>query len=233
MKNISRLSTLSEIEYQRLYPRVTNPNFLVLRSRRLIFQKWISTIGGTLKVLDVGGRYQPYRRLFENRAGRYIACDLLQTELVNVVSSGELLPFAANTFDVAIATQVFEYFAKPKAAADEICSVLKPGGVLLMSVASCAPRFVDEERWRFTPGGIRAVLGSFGSVEIVPETYSIGGLLRTVNLGMHTFMHYSLLRKLYGFSICPCLNLVGLALECAHLSRNDQFAPNYSVFARK
>jgi hypothetical protein len=70
-------------------------------------------------------------------------------------------------------------------------------------------------------------------LEIVPETYSLGGLFRTANLGLHSFTHFSMLRKLYEITVCPCLNLAGLALEYARFSGNDQFAPNYCVLAVK
>jgi len=114
MEATAELKALSKIERRRLYPRITNPNFLVLRSRRIIFQSWINSIkGNNLRILDIGGRYQPYRSLFGNRVGKYVACDILKTELVDVIGSGEALPFASNTFDVVIATQVFEYFAHP------------------------------------------------------------------------------------------------------------------------
>jgi hypothetical protein len=103
----------------------------------------------------------------------------------------------------------------------------------MMSVASLAPRFVDEECWRFTRGGIRATLSFFSSVEIIPETTSIAGLLRLLNLGLHSFTYYAPIRKLYELTICPCLNLIGLAVESAKLTSNDQFAANYSVLARK
>jgi len=234
MKVSGQVDTFSKIEHQRLYPRLTDPNFLVLRSRRIIFQNWISNIGGSsLRILDVGGRYQPYRRLFGNRVGRYIACDLARTELVDVIASGESLPFASNTFDIIIATQVFDYFPQPRKAAEEIYAALKPGGVLLMSVASVAPRFADQELWRFTRGGIRATFSQFRSVEVAAEASSLGGFFRTTNIWLHSFTHRSFLRKLYEVTICPCLNSAGWALERAGLSRDDQFAPNYSVFAVK
>ena len=218
----------------RLHPSLTNPSFLVLRSRREIFQGWIAQFDEKkLSILDVGGRYQPYRPLFAGRVEQYVACDILQTDAVDVVGSGEALPFVANTFDVAIATQVFEYFREPHRAAAEIHAALKPGGTLLMSVASVAPRFVDEECWRFTPAGIRATLSLFSRIEIVPETLSLGGLLRTANLGGHTFARNRFLRKLHELTACPCLNLLGMVLENLKLTRNDQFAPNYSVLAVK
>src|SRR5690348_970223 len=101
MNGPGQVEALSKIERQRLYPRLTNPNFLVLRSRRIIFQRWIDSIAGnTLRILDIGGRYQPYRSLFGSRIGRYIACDILTTDLVDVIANGEALPFAPNTFDV-------------------------------------------------------------------------------------------------------------------------------------
>ena len=234
MKGPGQLDDLSKIAHQRLYPRLTDPNFLVLRSRRIIFQNWISTISGNnLKILDVGGRYQPYRPLFGNRIDRYIACDLTQTELVDVIASGESLPFAFNTFDVIIATQVFDYFPHPRKAAEEIYDALKPGGVLLMSVASVAPRFADQELWRFTRGGIRATLSQFRTLEVVPESSSLGGFFRTTNIWLHSFTRYSFLRKLYEVTVCPFLNSAGWTLEKAGLSRDDQFTPNYSVFAVK
>jgi SAM-dependent methyltransferase len=143
----SRRDSLLRMGNDRLYPSLTNPNYLVLRARRKIFRNWLQSLNRqNLTILDVGGRYQPYRPLFEERIGLYAALDVLKTELVDVVGSGELLPFAAETFDLVIATQVFEYFPEPCRAAEQMHSVLKPGGMLLMSVAAVAPRFVDEER---------------------------------------------------------------------------------------
>jgi hypothetical protein len=80
--------------------------------------------------------------------------------------------------------------------------VLKPEGSLMLSVAACAPRFVDGERWRYMPGGIRSVLSPFEKVVIAPETSSIGGLVRTLNVGVHNFAHFRLLRKSFELTIC-------------------------------
>ena len=205
----------------------------MLRSRRRIFEKWIDHLPANLAILDVGGRYQPYRPLFSEKARRYLACDILQTELVDVIGQGELLPFAPNTFDVVVATQVFEYFSNPHNAADQVHAVLKPRGCLMMSVAATAPRFVDDECWRFTPKGIRQVLSSFSSVIIVPELSSIGGVTRTLNLAINTFSRNKVLRSLASVTVCPLLNLIGAGLEALHITNNDQFTPNYSVLAIK
>jgi len=222
------------VGHRRLYPSITDPNYLVLRARRGIFTDWIGRLSERrLRVLDVGGRYQPYRPLLNGRVAQYVSVDLLRTESVDVIASGEALPFQAETFDLVIATQVFDCFRDPYAAALQIHRVLKPGGALLMSVAAVAPRFADVEHWRFMPTGIRSVLAAFSSVEISPEVYSLGGLCRTLNVALHSLAKFGVMRKTFSITICPALNLLGLGLEWLKLTDNDQFAPNYSVLARK
>jgi len=224
---------LQQIAARRLFPRLTDPSFLVLRSRREIFKRWMAELGQSLVVLDVGGRYQPYRPLLDGRVSHYVAVDILQTELVDVVGSGDALPFPENTFDVVILTQVLEYFPQPQAAVQQIYSVLKPGGKLLMSVPAFAPRFGDDQRWTFTPKGITETLALFRAVEIVPELSSVGGLIRTANLAVNTMARYEPVRKAVQVTICPLLNLLGMGLEELRLTKGDQFTPNYSVRAVK
>jgi SAM-dependent methyltransferase len=230
---VNEKENLLAVAHRRLYPSIFEPNYLVLRSRRRIFTGWIERLGKDLAVLDVGGRYQPYRPLLEGRLRHYVAVDILPTALVDVLASGQALPFAPNTFDLVIATQVFEYFPQPHEAARQIYAALKPGGCLLMSAAGFTPRVVDEEHWRFTPAGLRVLLASFSEVEIVPEVPSPAGLLRSINLFFDWFLPTLPLKKLYAVSAGCMLNLVGLAVEYLRISRNDQFTTNFSIFAKK
>src|SRR5437867_905175 len=96
--------TLEQVERagrERLYPSITNPNWLVLRKRRQLFIGWLkNTPAGKLSVLDVGGRIQPYRILLGERCARYVAMDLRLTPLVDVVGHGERLPFRSQQFDI-------------------------------------------------------------------------------------------------------------------------------------
>jgi SAM-dependent methyltransferase len=219
---------------RRLHPSLTEPSFLVLRSRRLILSKWVHQLQReNIAILDLGGRYQPYRPLFEASAKRYIAVDLIKTGLVNVVADGHALPFAPEAFDLVIATQVMEYFRDPAAALGQIYTVLKPGGVLIASAVACAPMFGEDERWRFTRTGLRALLSQFAQVEIVPELYSLGSLVRTVNVAFDMCARYAPARWLYRRTACPLLNLMGLGVEKLNLTSNDQFTANYSVLAVK
>jgi SAM-dependent methyltransferase len=228
------LEELQTLAQRRLRPSITNTNYLVLRSRARLITTWIERIPGRdWRVLDIGGRYQPYRSLLRDRAGQYIALDVVATGLVNAVGRGEQLPFRANTFDLVIATQVFEYFPKPHIAAEQVHDVLKPGGVLLMSVGAVSPRFVDDEHWRYMRSGLRSILAPFAQVEIIPEVFSLGGFCRLINAGLNIFAKYEFVRTAFSVTIFPLVNIAGLGLEKLSLSTNDQMAGNYSAMARK
>src|SRR5262249_15375509 len=147
--------------------------------------------------------------------------------------SGESIPFRNASFDLVIATQVFEYFEKPHEAAKEIHRVLRSGGTLLMSVPSFAPRFGDEDCWRYTPRALRSVLADFSRVTIRPEVTSIGGVFRFANLCIHDFLKLQLLRALYRATVCPVVNLLGSGLDRAFQSPDDRWTANYSVMAIK
>jgi SAM-dependent methyltransferase len=234
MPNAASSDDLLRIAHSRLVPSITNPNYLVLRRRAQIFREWVNRLPQTnLLVLDIGGRYQPYRPLLESRVKRYVALDILSTPLVHVIARGEQLPFRDASFDLTIATGVFEYFPEPLIASREIYRVLKPRGFLFMSVGSVAPRFVDEEHWRFMRVGLRATLSPFSQVEIVPEVFTPGGFCRMINAGLNIFAKYEVVRKLFQVSLFPLVNLIGLGLEGLALTTNDQLAGNYSAIARK
>jgi len=233
---ISGRETLQEVRsagHKRLHPSLRNPNWLVLRARRQIFERWIARIPGqNLNVLDVGGRIQPYRELLADRAN-YVAVDLRSTPLLNAVANAEQLPFATDTFDMAVCAQMLEYAPEPSRVIAEIHRVLKPGAALLLSVPSLALRDAEEDRWRFWPAAIRDLLANFSEIEIVPEGRSIAGFFRTINAGLHSLAPSRLLRAGLSCTVVPALNLAGLALQSMVRRENDAFAVNYSVFARK
>lgn len=217
---------------ERLNPKLSNPNYLILRQRRKLFSQWLKSLPGQkLLVLDVGGRIQPYRPLVEDRLEAYIAIDPQLEGLLDMVAVGEYLPFADDTFDLVFCTQVLGYVTDPSQVINEIHRVLKQGAVLLLSVPTLFPRHHDE-RWRFLPDGLRILLSRFSYVEIAPEGYSVSSFFRTINVSLNIFIVIKLLRTLLGFTIIPLMNLAGLYLD--KLSRgNDQFTTNNCAMARK
>lgn len=218
----------------RLYPSIANPSWLILRRRREIFRTWLSGVEGeTLKVLDVGGRVQPYRELFEGRIDRYVALDLRPSPLVTVASRAEAIPVADAQFDLVICTQVLQYVAQPAAVIAEIYRVLKPGGGLLLSAPAIYLEESERDLWRFTSGGLRLLLGSFRDLEIRAEGSSFAGLVRSVNLYLAMLVRPAFLRTPLRFTAVPMLNVVAALLEKIFSITNDQFAANFSVLAKK
>jgi SAM-dependent methyltransferase len=228
--------TLEEVHRQavaRLYPSITNPNWLVLRRRRQIFQQWLLQEKNDLDVLDVGGRIQTYRALFQDRLRSYVAMDLRSAPLVNAVARAEQIPFASNQFDLVICTQVLEYIPDPRIVMAEIRRVLKPGGRLLLSIPAVFPRDADQDTWRFLPQSIKILLADFAQMEIAPEGTSITGFFRTICVCLQMFIRPAIVRNVSKFTLVPLLNVTGICLESLFPNTNDQFTANYSVLARK
>jgi SAM-dependent methyltransferase len=218
---------------ERLRPSLRNPNWLILRRRRQIFEAGLDRLPGTaLCVLDIGGRLQPYRCLLGARARSYIAVDLRITPLVNVGAAAEALPFRDGQFDFVISTQVFEYLPEPALAVAEIKRVLRKGGVLFLSAPSVFLRENDKECWRFLPEGLRYLLREFETVDVIPEGNSLTGFFRTCNIFCASFFRPRILTPLWRWTFVPMLNLAGFAVERI-AGDNDQFTVNYSVWARK
>lgn len=217
----------------RLHPSLRNPNWLILRQRRKIFLAGLSRLPErNLSVLDVGGRLQPYRVLLGGRVRHYVAVDPFVTPLVNVGAAGEALPFRDEQFDFVICTQVLEYFPDPRQAASEIRRVLRKGGIAFLSAPAVFVQDNDKEYWRFLPEGLRYILKDFEAVEVLPEGNSLSGMIRTVNVFLDSFMRPRFLLPVLRWTLVPSLNLAGCLLEKLG-SKNELFAANFSVWARK
>lgn len=75
----------------------------------------------------------------------------------------------SNTFDCIICTYVLHVIFDVIAAIREMHRILKPGGVLLVTVPHISPAYTHQnELWRFTPQGLERLLSdAFGSSEQV------------------------------------------------------------------
>lgn len=217
----------------RLHPSLRNPNWLVLRRRRDIFQAGLSRLPeGSLSVLDVGGRVQPYRGLLGAREQRYVAVDPQVSPLVNVAASGEALPFRDEQFDFVICTQVLEYLVDPATAAAEIRRVLRKGGIAFLSAPAVFIRDHDKEYWRFLPEGLRHILRGFEEVDVISEGNSFTGFFRTLNVFLTSFARPRFIVPVLEWTLVPVLNLAGAIMEKLG-GTNDCFTANFSVWVRR
>lgn len=93
-------------------------------------------------LLDVGGGPGFFADAFAARGATYVAIDADAGEMRlhgrepgprNVQASGDALPFADDTFDVAYSSNVLEHVAEPWRIADELVRVTRPGGTVVIS----------------------------------------------------------------------------------------------------
>lgn len=105
--------------------------------------------------LDLGAGNSPYRTYFPNR----ISADIDRRLGIDVVCDAHNLPFAADTFEIVVCTEVLEHLINPHSALKEIRRVLKPGGRLLLTTRFIFPiHDAPGDFFRFTAFGLRHLL---------------------------------------------------------------------------
>ncbi len=223
---------MTQEERARLYPGLDSPSYLVLRARRRRLEEWIRTLpGGPLRILDVGGRLQPYRALFDGRAGSYFTVDLRRTPTLSVVGDGVRLPLRDLAFDVVLCTQVLEYVNDPAELVREVRRVLVDGGTCFLSSPASYPIDAAEDRWRFLPAGLETLFLEFAQVEVVAEGGSIAGIMRTLAVAASMWSRVPPIEWLVAHALVPLLNTIGAVGDA--VTSNTQFSANYLVRARK
>ena len=228
-KNAEQALDLGEA---RLHPRLSDPNYLTYFFRKEILKNWIGKLpDAKLNILDVGGRIQPYRALFESKIESYVAIDPAFEGLVNIVARGEELPIRSDRFDIVICTQVLVYANNPYKLTREIYRVLKPGGSLVLTTPAFFPSYHDE-MWRFLPNGLYNLLSSFSSVQILPEGHSVSGFMRISCIFFDLFAKNFLLHKLVSKLVFPLFNEIGMHFD-KFSGDNNQMTTNYSCLAVK
>ncbi len=139
-------------------------------------------------LLDVGVAERPHEAMFAPYVERYLGLDyppvledkepalweMLSTvrNTVDVFGDGHYLPFQEASVDTVLATEVLEHVTEPRRCLAELARVLRPGGVLLLTVPLCEPlHFLPQDFWRFTPEGLRRLVEEQGLVlvEIKPR----------------------------------------------------------------
>ena len=123
----------------------------------------LTRIGPVDRLLDLGCGEQPYRRHYAQLARYTVAADYTVRSAISVRLSATALPFADNTFDIVLFSEVLEHIDDPFRAVMEIARVLKPDGQLLLTVPfNYLQHEIPHDYFRFTQFGLVSMLRQNG-----------------------------------------------------------------------
>ena len=137
------------------------------------FRRYLKQIGinaSGCKLLDVGCGQSPYKPLLMSPPGkvsRYIGLDIennpIHVNQPDITWHEGKIPLDDNSVDCAICTEVLEHCPDPEAVLKEICRVLKPNGLLFLTVPFLWPLHeVPYDEYRYTPFSLRRHLAASG-----------------------------------------------------------------------
>ena len=151
---------------------------------RLQVERWVwqhkDTVGPV--IVDVGVEHA--RRYF---GPGYVTCGLHDEDVKGDLCEG--LPFAHDSVDAVILTEMLEHVEDPVAAVAETWRVVKPGGCVLITVPMMWPwhgrtpetaaetgnTHVFPDYWRFTDQGVRRLLRHWEAVDVRAIDWTVEG----------------------------------------------------------
>ena len=149
---------------------LTNPLFIIKRLQKNAIRKYAFFLKG--QVCDVGCGTQPYRRYLP--CDGYVGVDADLKLHPDVVAQATALPFADNSFDGVLCTEVIEHLEEPQVCLDQIRRILKKEGYLCLTAPqSWGLHYEPHDFWRFTKYGLELLLKKYDFEVVVIER--IGG----------------------------------------------------------
>ncbi len=220
-------------------------NYAVWSLRRYI-RRVSGLVGANASIVDIGAGECQYKPFFTK--AKYVSTDWCGTtdhhrysSGIDVISPAENLPFENQSFDFVLCTQVLEHIRKPELVIQEISRIIKPGGLLFLTVPqSWEEHEQPHDYYRFTQFALKALADDhqFEVIEIKPQggrflvigfflAWSIPTLLRNglgkigFLIGVIVFYPLNFIIALFFFVLDP-------------LDRKREFTMNYEcIFKRK
>lgn len=219
---------------------VINPAYII---RNGLF-KSISNIAPTIKgdILDFGCGSKPYESLFKN-AKSYVGVDIKvsgnnhENSKIDFFYDGKNLPFPSDHFDAVVCFEVFEHVFNIEEVLVEIRRVLKPGGLLLVSI----PFAWDEHEIpydfaRYTSYGIKHIFQN-NKFEVVELEKTTTYVLAVCQMFIAYLVQYALpkgryWRQLSQLVVIFPLNIFSILLNALLPKRYEYFC-NSVVLSKK
>lgn len=153
--------------------------YLIRKSILTTLQSQQSRLRGTL--LDVGCGQMPYKPILMAPSGhvsQYLGLDFAENPIhrnkPDLFWHDGRIPLDDDSVDSALCTEVLEHCPEPEAVLCEVLRVLRPGGVLFLTVPFLWPLHeVPYDHYRYTPFALRRHLEQAGFAEI--SLHATGG----------------------------------------------------------
>lgn len=178
------------------------------------------------KILDIGSKNRRYDHLF---SGKITAIDIVENKERNVIY-GDVnnLQFKNNSFDAVFCFEVFEYLYSLEKAITEIYRVLKPHGILFLSMPFMYK--IHEDKIRLTKNLLRRKLQvKFKKI----KTYEIGNFYTIIlDILRDKIVHLKI--KPFRFILYfPYLLLVLLIPSITRLTKDKNYCSGYFICSQK
>lgn len=194
----------------------------------------------TGRTLDVGCGQKPYEKLF--RSSQYIGMEIdtpenRQNKKADFFYNGLTFPFQDGEFDSIVLNEVLEHVFNPYDFLSEINRVLKPDGMMLMTVPFCWDEHEQPNDFaRYSSFGLKAILQNHG-FEVIEQRKSINDI-RVAFQVLNAYIYKKTVTKnvyvnlLLTVLLMSPFNLIG-ELAAKVFPRNDDMYIDSIILARK
>ena len=139
------------IRLYRVYKNLSSPDRFLMRQSISRFGHSLSHTQGFSKCVDIGSGTAPLKNVIKRslKVERYYSIDIAPSDVTNVISDACALPFADNSIDMILSSEVLQHIENHKSALEEMARILRPGGLIIVTFpfnfGECD--FRDFRRW--------------------------------------------------------------------------------------
>jgi SAM-dependent methyltransferase len=197
-------------------------------------------------LLDVGCGNKPYKSYFEPFVKKHIGLEYSPESVyrgcdADFFGDAVRIPFADNSVDTILCTEVLEHLPRPEKAIAEFARILRPNGIVITTAPFFYPIHDAWDFFRYTPDGIASLMKQNGlEVELVKPLSGTGVTLALL-FNLYWFdIGFMWTKWLYPLGVilrpvlllfCFIVNVIGGIFEVILPSKQMSF--NHLTIARK
>ncbi|RYG42147.1 MAG: class I SAM-dependent methyltransferase, partial [Chitinophagaceae bacterium] len=177
-------------------------------------------------VLDIGCGQSPYKFLLDRQKTKYCGIDIVEAGEFGYHNpditpfDGKNIPFANETFDAVICTEVLEHVQDYQYLIDEIHRTTKKDADIIVTIPwSARYHYIPYDYFRYTPSSLKTMFQHFSTVSIMNRGTDITVICSKIIV---VFFRGLLPDRLWKYVFLPlylvCLPILALAVIVAHLT---------------